>query len=89
MTAPSSGWRSIVALLLIATVVSAAHAQGYTPAPDDRSRPAASASPLDALKGWLGGSNPQAELLEPDQAFRISVRAQDPRTLVATLTPRR
>jgi thiol:disulfide interchange protein DsbD len=81
-----AAWRGVLALLLTA-VVSAAHAQGYTPAPDDRSRPAASESPLSALKGWLGGSNPQDALLEPDEAFRISVRAQDSRTLVATLAP--
>jgi thiol:disulfide interchange protein DsbD len=47
---------------------------------------AAQAQPLDAIRGWLGGSK-SADLLEPDRAFQLAVRAKDANTLVATLTP--
>ena len=44
-------------------------------------------SAVDKVRGWLSGSKPQAELLPPDEAYKISVRAQGADTLVATLTP--
>jgi thiol:disulfide interchange protein DsbD len=42
---------------------------------------------LDAIKGWLGRSEAAPELLPADEAYRLSVRATDARTLVATLSP--
>ena len=72
-----TGW-PVLAALLLAAAFGAAQAQGYTPAPG---------SPIDAIKGWIGSSNRQARLLEPDDAFQIAVRANDANTLVATLTP--
>jgi thiol:disulfide interchange protein DsbD len=43
----------------------------------------------DAIKGLFGGKNAESELLEPDRAFQLAVRAKDANTLVATLTPAR
>ena len=62
----------IVALLLAASPASPA----ATPAQGT----------LDTVRGWLGGGS-QAELLPPDEAYRLSVRAKDADTLVATFTP--
>lgn len=42
---------------------------------------------LDVVRGWLGSDSRDAALLPPDEAFRLSVRAKDAQTLVATLTP--
>ncbi len=42
---------------------------------------------LDTIKNWLGGPTTQAELLPPDEAYRLSIRARDADTLLATLTP--
>lgn len=72
-----AGWL-VLAALLLAAALGAAQAQGYTPAPG---------SPIDAIKGWIGSSNRQADLLESDDAFQIAVRANNANTLVATLTP--
>ncbi|MDQ6680034.1 MAG: protein-disulfide reductase DsbD N-terminal domain-containing protein, partial [Pseudomonadota bacterium] len=47
----------------------------------------ASSGPIDTVKGWLTGSPTQTELLPPDEAYRLSIRAKDADTLVATLTP--
>ncbi|WP_455153183.1 protein-disulfide reductase DsbD [Cupriavidus basilensis] len=47
----------------------------------------AAGGPLDAVRRWLGGGPSQPELLPPDQAFQVSVRATDAHTLVATLAP--
>ena len=58
------------------------------------SRPAAQSTPVSASKGprdaigrWLAGSAPSTELLPPEEAYKISVRAQAADALVATLTP--
>lgn len=83
--------RGLAGLLLVASA--AAFAQGETPRPDTASQasaPAAAArSPLDSVRRWLGGSDTQPELLPPEQAFRLAVRAKDANTLVAELTPAR
>jgi len=48
--------------------------------------PAAS-RPLDSIRGWLGAPPSQPELLPPEQAFDVSVRARDASSLIATLMP--
>lgn len=67
-----------------------AFAQGDTPgpgpAPQSSTAPAAPGA-LDSIRKWLGGSSAQPELLPPEQAFRLAVRAKDANTLVAELTP--
>ena len=72
----------IVAALLIAV---AAQAQPTSIAGQSSQAPVAN-GPLSAVKSWLGGLT-QAELLPPDEAYRLKVRARDANTLVATLTP--
>lgn len=51
-----------------------------TPAP-------ATAGPLNAIRNWLGGGSTSTDLLPPDQAFQIAVRAKDADTLIAQLRP--
>lgn len=41
---------------------------------------------LGSMRSWFGGENSDQELLPPDEAFKVSVRARDADTLVATLT---
>lgn len=49
-----------------------------------------SASPtqgiFDSFRGWFGDEGADQELLPPDEAFKVSVRASKADTLVATLT---
>ena len=80
--------RCLVWLLLAASVNGFAQADTYGPdsAPQSSAAPAA-LGPLDSIKRWFGGSGAQPELLSPDQAFQIAVRASDANTLVAELTP--
>ena len=78
----SGGLACILASLLMAV---AAQAQPTSTAGQFSQTPVAN-GPLDAIKNWLGGSA-QAELLPPDEAYRLSVRAKDADTLVATLSP--
>ncbi|MDQ6680478.1 MAG: protein-disulfide reductase DsbD N-terminal domain-containing protein, partial [Pseudomonadota bacterium] len=47
----------------------------------------ASKGPLDTIGRWLAGPAPKTELLPPDEAYKISVRARAADTIVATLTP--
>jgi thiol:disulfide interchange protein DsbD len=42
---------------------------------------------LGSIRNWLETSASPAELLPPDQAFRLSVRVRDANTLVGELTP--
>jgi thiol:disulfide interchange protein DsbD len=56
-------------------------------APTQLNAAAAASGPLDSVRKWLAVSEPQSELLPPDQAFRLAVRARDANTLVAELTP--
>lgn len=80
--------RGLVWLIFAASTI--AFAQGDTPgpgpAPQSSTAPAAP-GPLDSIRKWLGGSGTQPELLPPEQAFRLAVRAKDANTLVAELTP--
>ena len=41
---------------------------------------------FDSLRGWFGDEGANQELLPPDEAFKVSVRAGNADTLVATLT---
>jgi thiol:disulfide interchange protein DsbD len=77
--------RCAAAVALAAATVAVVAAPGQ--APEARTSPrAAAASPLDSIKRWFGAS-PPSELLPPDKAFSVSVRATAANTLVATLTP--
>ncbi len=75
---------------LLLAVAPAARAGGdaaaSAPTPQYSQAPAAK-GPLDAVRSWLGGGSSESELLPPDQAYRLSVRAKDADTLVATLSP--
>ncbi|MEP6876480.1 MAG: protein-disulfide reductase DsbD [Burkholderiales bacterium] len=75
---------------ILAVVCAAAYPQGSTTstraAPQLFTAPAAS-GPLTAIRSWLSGAASEAELLPPDQAFRIAVRARDADTLIVELTP--
>ncbi|WP_372528009.1 protein-disulfide reductase DsbD [Piscinibacter sp.] len=84
----ASAVRSLVWLLLAASVT--AYSQGDASAPGAApqvSAAAAASGPFDSIKKWLGGSTSQPELLPPDQAFQLAVRVRDANTLVAVLTP--
>lgn len=59
-----------------------APAQQSTPAPGG-----AGGGAIDSVRRWLAPTPAQVELLPPDEAFRMSVRAADAATLVATFTP--
>ncbi len=79
--------------IALAALVGAASAQTQSSLPLSsqpaaRSTPAAASNgPLDTIGRWLAGPAPSTELLPPDEAYKISVRAQAADTLVATLTP--
>lgn len=80
---------SIVGLLHAA--LPAAHAGSddtpSTTAGPQLSQAPAAKGPLDAVRGWLGGGSSEPELLPPDQAYQLSVRAMGADTLIATLSP--
>ncbi|MDH5539024.1 MAG: protein-disulfide reductase DsbD [Rhizobacter sp.] len=84
-------WHRLAWLVLAAT--SAAVFAQVDPvgqgAPLQSSSVPAANSPLSSVRDWLGGAAKPGELLPPDQAFQIAVRAQDANTLIATLTPAR
>ncbi len=83
------GLRRLVGLpLLAASAIALAQNATTTPGPVFSS-PAtqASSSPLDAVRNWIDKVGKPADLLPPDQAFKLAVRAKDATTLVATLTP--
>jgi thiol:disulfide interchange protein DsbD len=84
----ASAVRSVVWLLLAVSAAAYSQRDPSVPAAAPQATAAAAESgPLDVVKGWLGGSRSQSELLPPEQAFQISVRTRDANTLVATLTP--
>ena len=90
---PSDRWfsaRGVAAVVagIVLAVSAPAHSQGDASRPEAAPRSTAAASgPLDSIKKWLGSPTSPAELLPPEQAFQIVVRARDATTLVATLTP--
>ncbi len=47
----------------------------------------AAPGPLNSLRNFFGGRKEAAELLPPEQAFEIVVKARDANTLIARLTP--
>ena len=51
------------------------------------SRPGVPAGPPDAVQKLFGASPAQRDLLPADQAFKLTLRARDAHTVVATLTP--
>lgn len=80
--------RRLAALALAASA--AVHAQAGTVVPGQAPRPdvaATTSGPIESVRKWLGKSDPQAELIPADDAFKITVRSRDANTLVATLTP--
>ncbi|MEO6362513.1 MAG: protein-disulfide reductase DsbD, partial [Caldimonas sp.] len=88
MFKPSRVRRNLIGLLLVASA--AAHAAKDAPspgtAPQSTAATAASGT-LDSIRNWFGNSSAPDELLPPEQAFQLTVRAQDADTLIATLTP--
>lgn len=85
MTSTKRAACSLAWLLLAASTTAYAQGDGG-PGAATRSSVAAS-GPLDSIKQWLGGSGSPSDLLPPERAFQIAVRARDANTLVATLTP--
>lgn len=79
---------TVVGLLVVASTAAQAENDTSSPgtAPQFTAAPVA-AGPLDFIRNWLGGSSSPSELLPPEQAFQLAVRAQDAHTLIATLTP--
>ncbi len=79
---------AIAGLLLAVTPTARAGGDPAASAPTPQySQAPAARGPLDAVRSWLGGGSAQPELLPPDQAYQLSVRARDANTLVATLSP--
>ena len=85
MTSTKRAACSLAWLFLAAT--STAYAQGVAGEGAASQSVVAASGPLDSIKRWLGGSASPSDLLPPEQAFQIAVRARDASTLVATLTP--
>lgn len=85
-------WLAWLLLCASATAVAQGRSGALESAPSSTDARAAS-GPLDSLRNWLAGTGAgagaPAELLPPDQAFQIAVRAQGRNTLIATLTPAR
>ncbi|MFZ2649670.1 MAG: protein-disulfide reductase DsbD [Burkholderiaceae bacterium] len=83
-------WLRLFAGVMMLAASTAALAQTDSTAPGSASQtPGAStgSAALSTIRNWFGGSAEPAELLPPEQAFQIEVRARDANTLVATLTP--
>lgn len=76
-------------LLCGAAIAAPGDADALVPQPAQSTAPAASASPLDKVKRWFGAGPSAADLLPPDEAYQVAVRALDRDTLVATFTPAR
>ena len=86
--ARSSRTRAVawVFLLASATALAQSDAAGPASTPQCTAVPAAP-GPLNSIRNWLGGGGTSTELLPPDQAFQIVVRARDADTLIAELRP--
>ncbi|MBU0588340.1 MAG: protein-disulfide reductase DsbD [Gammaproteobacteria bacterium] len=76
----------IFAALLVA-VAATAYAQGDVGAQDSAPQSNVTSGPLNSIRKWLGSSPSEQELLPPELAFKMTMRAQGPTTLVADLTP--
>jgi thiol:disulfide interchange protein DsbD len=80
--------RGLVPLLFAASTIAFAQRETSSPGPAPQySAAPAAPGPLGSIRKWLGGSGAQPDLLPPEQAFRLAVRAKDANTLVAELTP--
>jgi thiol:disulfide interchange protein DsbD len=84
--------RAVRATLWLLLFAASLTAYAGNDAPPAAARPqfsqvSAASGPLDAVGKWLAGRSSEPELLPPDQAFQLSVRAKDADTLVATLSP--
>ncbi len=86
-------WRALLQVLALAWAigaggVAAAAGPAVTDVAPARSNSAGSGATFDVLRGGAQAAAPaQPELLLPDEAFRIDLRARDANTLVAVLTP--
>lgn len=85
MTTTKRAACSLAWLPLVASTT--AYAQGDAASSAAPQSAVVAPGPLDSIRRWLGGSGAPSDLLPPDQAFQIAVRARDANTLVATLTP--
>ncbi len=79
--------RASVWPLLAIGIAATAQPLGPTAAPNSSSVPAKGGGALDAIVRLFGVPDPEPQLLPPDQAFTLVLRARDANTLVATLTP--
>jgi thiol:disulfide interchange protein DsbD len=81
-------WRLLAWLFLLASTTAFAQSDAAGPAstPQFTAAPAAP-GPLSTIRNWLGGGGTSTELLPPDQAFQMAVRAKDADTLIAELRP--
>lgn len=78
--------RSLIVAALLAPLLVAAQTLVDPPASSRASTAPAATSTFDGLRGFFGGGK-QAELLPPDDAFKVEVKAGPAGTLVARLTP--
>lgn len=89
--------RSLFSKLLVALLIGGASVSGAQTGSSptqagpsfSNSNPTSGAGQIGALRGLLGGANTQQELLPPDEAFGIEVRAVDAQTLIARFSPAR
>jgi len=81
-----AAWRPLAWLFLVAAATAFAQT-GAGPASAPFSAAPTAPGPLNSIRNWLGGSGTSTELLPPDQAFQIAVRAKDADTLIAELIP--
>ena len=79
--------RGLAWLLLAIGIAASAQPLGPAPEPTSSSVPATGGGALEAIGKLFGATQPEPELLPPDQAFTLALRARDANTLIATLTP--
>ena len=73
--------------LVAVGIAASAQPLGPAPEPTSSSVPAPGGGALEAIGKLFGAAQPEPELLPPDQAFTLALRARDANTLIATLTP--
>jgi len=79
-------WRLFAWLLLATSATAFAQGNAVGVGLASQSTPATS-GPLNSIRNWLQGGSTTTDLLPPDQAFQITVRAKDADTLIAELRP--
>ncbi|MEO6032859.1 MAG: protein-disulfide reductase DsbD [Burkholderiaceae bacterium] len=82
----SAPGRWLAGLLLAVSFAAAAQSPQSLPTAAPTSSSVA-AGALDSLRNLFGLAAPEPELLPPEQAFTLAVRAEDANTLIATLAP--